>query len=212
MIFYFYNIFFKMVLITVDGNIGSGKTSVLNYLHRNYKIPVDLEPVENWNNYLSDLYNESVNVFKFQIRVWLDRCWIQEKTQSINIFVERSPRFIQDVFIKIAEEEKMISENEKEILFDLHKKTNKSWENAIQIMLRSSSENCYKRIKKRNRESEVQITEEYLKKLHEKHEILCEQLKKENKQIIIIDVDNKSTSEVASEILQLTNEYLNQNI
>ena len=201
-----------MVLITIDGNIGSGKTSVLNFLHRNYKIPVDLEPVESWNNYLSDLYNDSSNVFKFQIRVWLDRCWIQEKTHNINIFVERSPRFIQGVFIDIAEETNMISANEKEILLDLHKKTDKSWENAIQIMLRSSPENCFQRIKKRNRESEKHITEKYIHKLHEKHEQICNDLIKEGKNIIIIDVDNKNISDIASHILKLTNECINQKI
>jgi len=201
-----------MVLITIDGNIGSGKTSVLNFLHRNYKIPVDLEPVESWNNYLSDLYNDSSNVFKFQIRVWLDRCWIQEKTHNINIFVERSPKFIQGVFIDIAEETNMISANEKEILLDLHKKTDKSWENAIQIMLRSSPENCFQRIKKRNRESEKHITEKYIQKLHEKHEQICNDLIKEGKNIIIIDVDNKNISDIASHILKLTNECINQKI
>jgi len=201
-----------MVLITIDGNIGSGKTSVLNFLHRNYKIPVDLEPVESWNSYLSDLYNDSSNVFKFQIRVWLDRCWIQEKTHNINIFVERSPKFIQGVFIDIAEETNMISANEKEILLDLHKKTDKSWENAIQIMLRSSPENCFQRIKKRNRESEKHITEKYIQKLHEKHEQICNDLIKEGKNIIIIDVDNKNISDIASDILKLTNECINQKI
>ena len=30
-----------MPIITIDGNIGAGKTSVLNYLHTNFNINVD---------------------------------------------------------------------------------------------------------------------------------------------------------------------------
>jgi deoxyadenosine/deoxycytidine kinase len=70
------------MIITIDGNIGSGKTSVLNYLHKTYKIPIDLEPVDSWNSYLSKLYDEKLDVFKFQVRIWLDRCWVQEKTEK----------------------------------------------------------------------------------------------------------------------------------
>ena len=201
-----------MVLITVDGNIGCGKTSVLNYLHRNHKIPVDLEPVENWTPYLLDLYDSSSNVFKFQIRVWLDRCWIQEKSHDINIFVERSPRFIKDVFIQIAEDTKMISPSEKQILLDLHTKTDHFWNNSIHIYLRSSAENCMKKIKKRNRSSEKHITDEYINDLHNRHETLYGKIMNEqNKQVYCIDVDNKSIADVANEIIEISNE-INQTI
>ena len=47
-----------MVIITVDGNIGCGKTGVLNYLHKNYKYPIDLEPVDNWQKHLNKIYNK----------------------------------------------------------------------------------------------------------------------------------------------------------
>ena len=46
-----------MPIITIDGNIGCYKTSVLNYFHKNYKLAIDLEPVDNWIDYLSNLYN-----------------------------------------------------------------------------------------------------------------------------------------------------------
>jgi len=195
-----------MVLITIDGNIGAGKSSVLNYLHRNYKLPVDLEPVESWNKYLTDFYNDSTNVFKFQIRVWLDRCWIQEKTETTNIFVERSPRFIQDVFIDIAQEQNMITSSDKEILLSLHQKTNKLWENSIYIYLRSSPENCLKKIKKRNRVCENHISLEYITALHDKHEALYEKiLKEDNNKIYCIDIDGSSVSDIANSILDIAN-------
>lgn len=44
-----------MPIITLDGNIGCYKTSILNYFHKNYKTPVDLEPVDNWSEYLKNM-------------------------------------------------------------------------------------------------------------------------------------------------------------
>ena len=37
-----------MTIYTIDGNIGSGKTSILQYLHKYKNYQIDLEPVENW--------------------------------------------------------------------------------------------------------------------------------------------------------------------
>lgn len=45
-------------MITIDGNIGCGKTSVLNYLHKINKTSIDLEPVDNWLPYLKNMYIE----------------------------------------------------------------------------------------------------------------------------------------------------------
>lgn len=190
-----------MTIITIDGNIGSGKTSVLNYLHRNYKLPVDLEPVDNWNTYLKDLYENSNNVFKFQVRIWLDRCWIQEKPEKNTILIERSPQFIKNVFVETALSYNMINEVEKELIFDLHKKTDELWDDNIYIYLRTSPENCFKRIKKRNRISEKNITLDYIECIHNKHETTLQEMQQQNKKIICIDVDNKTISEIANDIL-----------
>ena len=91
-----------MPIITIDGNIGSGKSSILNYLHKTLKNPVDLEPVDSWQVYLNNIYNNKSNLFNFQVRIWLDRCWIQHNTENKNIFVERSPYFIKNCFIELA--------------------------------------------------------------------------------------------------------------
>ena len=114
-----------MVIITIDGNIGCGKTGVLNYLHKNYKYAIDLEPVDNWQKHLNRIYNEekdenskSSNIFDFQVRIWLDRCWIQTKIETNIILVERSPSFINNVFIKNAINCKHITEKELRDLID----------------------------------------------------------------------------------------------
>ena len=75
-----------MPIITIDGNIGCCKTSILNYFHKNYKTAIDIEPIESWNEYLKSMYDsdDSDNsTYNFQIKVWIDRCWIQEKSNVI---------------------------------------------------------------------------------------------------------------------------------
>ena len=150
-----------MSIITVDGNIGCGKTGVLNFLHKNYKIPVDLEPVDSWQSYLNNMYLNKNNTFNFQVRIWLDRCWIQKDTNN-KILIERSPFFIKETFINLAKQKNLITDDEYNILLNLHKKTDPLWLNNIYIYLQSNPESCLSRIKKRNRQGEEQIDLNYL--------------------------------------------------
>ena len=199
-----------MPIITIDGNIGCGKTSVLNYLHKFYKIPVDLEPVDNWEKHLNNMYDNKKDVFKFQVRVWLDRCWVQEKSEKSIILMERSPYFIKNVFIKSASNLDMISEKDQDVLMTLHKNTDKMWCPSHYIYLRSKPDNCCKKIKKRNRLSEKNITFEYIKTLHDFHEETfanhntCSSCNVSNvSKMSCIDVSGKTVVEIANEILEI---------
>ncbi len=206
-----------MGIITIDGNIGCGKSSILSYLHKNSKLPVDLEPVDSWQPYLNDIYNNNNNnknnnnVFNFQVRIWLDRCWIQNRENDILsnfILVERSPYFIKKSFIETAKKNNLINLEEYQILLDLHKKTDNKWNNNIYIYLKSEPELCLSRIKKRNRESEDKITLEYLKQIHNTHEENIIKLKKEvgENNVYIINIENKTLSNIANEINIIINQ------
>lgn len=203
-----------MVIITIDGNIGCGKTGVLNYLHKNYKYAIDLEPVDNWQTHLNKIYNNETNdnsnlsnIFNFQVRIWLDRCWIQNKIESNIILVERSPCFIKNVFIKNATDDNNITSNESEILDYLHEKTDYLWDNNIYIYLQSNPNSCLNRIKKRNRVSEDKITINYLNKIHDLHEIHYNNMN-ETKKIHIINVEGKTIQMIANEVNLILKNYI----
>lgn len=203
-----------MTIITIDGNIGSGKTSILNYLHKYNKISIDLEPVENWQQYIDNIYsNDKKDIFKFQIRVWLDRCWIQEKQEKSLILMERSPYFIKNVFINNYYNSGDLTLNEYNTLMNLFLKTDHIWcPNAI-IYLRSNPINCLARIHKRNRKGEDKIELGYINALHELHESAYENAINNRMNIIVIDVENKSISELANEIynsLVFKKEFINK--
>ena len=207
-----------MVIITIDGNIGCGKTGVLNYLHKNYKYPIDLEPVDNWHKYLVKIYNKEQqtenstlsNIFNFQVRIWLDRCWIQKKIDNNVIIVERSPNFIRNVFIKNAINDNKITNDELGILDYLHKKTDYLWDTNIYIYLESNPDSCLNRVKKRNRLCEVNIELDYLEKIHNLHEINIKNLLNNynNKNINIINVENKTIQMIAIEINEIIKKYI----
>lgn len=194
-----------MPIITIDGNIGCYKTSILNYFHKNYKLAIDLEPVDNWTDYLENLYNTPNSSYDFQIKVWIDRCWIQEKTTTA-VLMERSPNFIKNVFVRKAYEDNTISEKEYENIISLHKTTDELWKPNGYIYLRSDPDKCLQRINKRGRLAEKNITLEYIQQLHELHEKNYKEAQSSNMNIIAIDVENKSISDICSEIL-LSNLY-----
>jgi deoxyadenosine/deoxycytidine kinase len=189
-----------MPIITIDGNIGCCKTSILNYFHKNYKTAIDIEPVDNWTEYLKNMYDTDNSTYNFQIKVWMDRCWIQEKSNVI-VLMERSPYFIKNVFVEKAHEDKSISTDEYNNLHKLHKTTDDLWNPNAYIYLRSCPNMCFNRIKRRGRESEKNIKLEHIQRIHELHEINYKKALEENKNIIVIDIENKTISDICSEII-----------
>lgn len=191
-----------MPIITIDGNIGSGKTSILNHLHSNYNIYVDLEPIDKWKPFLDNIYNNKKNYFNFQIRVWLDRSWIQEKDGNPNIIMERSPFFINRTFNKYIYENNLITSQEHNIITELYKKSNIIWKSNYFIYLRSSPEKCLERILLRGRENELDISIDYLRYIHNLHEQTYEKAIHKGYNIIVVDVENKTLEEITTTIIK----------
>jgi deoxyadenosine/deoxycytidine kinase len=190
-----------MTIYTIDGNIGCGKTSILNYLHKYKNIQIDLEPVEKWKSFLDNIYLSKTGYFNFQIKVWLDRAWIQEKDNKSIILMERSPFFIRNTFNKNDYIKNNINEDEYNVINEMYNKTDNIWKSNLYIYLRSSPIKCLERIKYRARNNEMNISLEYITDIHNLHEETYK-LALENKlNIIIIDVNNKTIHEIADEIL-----------
>lgn len=190
-----------MPIITIDGNIGSFKTSILNYFHKTFKIAIDLEPVESWHEFLNNMYtNQTDSTYNFQIKVWMDRCWIQEKS-NVLVMMERSPYFIKNVFVEKAREDETINDEQYLILQSLYLKTDQLWKPNAYIYLRSDPEMCMQRITKRARHSEANIQLEYVRRIHELHEKNLEEAQKKNMNILVIDIENKSIPDICNEIM-----------
>ena len=191
-----------MTIITVDGNIGSGKSTVLEYLHTRYGISVDLEPVRKWQPYLNELYRSGKSAFEFQVRVWLDRCWIQQRPNQSNLIMERSPYFQYSVFVPTNHKQNRISDSEYHTLVEMYQMSMNMWSPGLYIYLRSNPAKCMERISKRNRESEDRIKKEYIQDLHDLHEQAYLWAVMQQKPILCIDVEGKTIEQICSEIYQ----------
>ena len=190
-----------MTIYTIDGNIGCGKTSVLNYLHKYKNIQIDLEPIEKWKPFLDNIYLSKTGYFNFQIKVWLDRAWIQDKDNKSIILMERSPFFIRNTFNKNDYNNNNINDDEYKVLNEMYDKTDTIWESNLYIYLRSSPLKCLERINYRGRYNEMNITLDHLKNIHDLHEETYKYGLENNLNIIVIDVNNKTIHEIAEEIL-----------
>jgi len=189
-----------MPIFTIDGNIGCGKSTLLEYLHTHYLLPIDLEPIKKWQPYLSDMYYNNKGAFEFQVRVWLDRCWIQPKKDT-TLLMERSPYFQQNVFIPINHTNERLTTREVDSLNEMYNKSNKIWNPAGYIYLRSNPSKCIERIKQRGRNSEEAIGEAYIEHLHNCHEKAYFSAAVNHYPMICVDIENKTIPDIAREII-----------
>lgn len=184
----------------IDANIGAGKTTVLNYLHTYYYMPIDPEPVQKWEPYLEEMYKNDKGAFEFQVRVWLDRCWVQQRPNMAPILMERSPYFQSKVFVPVNVDSGRLTAHEHDMLNEMYQRSMNMWCPQGYIYLRSDPQKCAERIAKRGRESENTIPLEYLQELHKYHEAAYMEGIAAGMPIIVIDVEGKSPETVAFEV------------
>lgn len=186
--------------VSIDGNIGAGKSTVLEYINKNLGIPIDLEAVDKWAPYLERVYKHGDGAFDLQVRVWLDRCFPKTTTPGA-ILVERSPLFQAGVFVAMNIKANKFTPDQIAIINDMYS-LSQIMKPDIYIYLRSDPETCAERINKRARESEDSISIDYLKQLHTLHEATYIEALVDKKRINVIDIEGKSVAAIAALVLQ----------
>lgn len=173
------------ILISVEGNIGSGKSTLVETLKTVFENRNDIhfldEPVEEWNlikdtdgkNIIEKYYeNQEKYAFQFQMMAYISRISLLRnalRNDKIKIIVtERSIFTDLNVFAQMLYDDKKISEIE----FSIYKK----WFNEfIQdvpklniIYLKTNPDIALERVNKRNRPGEV-ISIDYLDRCNQYH-------------------------------------------
>ena len=162
----------------VEGNIGSGKSTFLKKLSSEFKVVQ--EPVDEWSkmhnangkNILEEFYEDPKrNAYLFQSIAFRSRV---KNITGLNesAIVERSIYTDRMVFAEVCKEDGNINDiewNDYTEWFDFIVKYIGFKPKGF-IYLRTEPEKSHERITKRNRSGESNISLEYLRKLHRRHD------------------------------------------
>lgn len=190
------------ILISVNGNIGSGKSTYLALMKEKFENDPDVtfldEPVKEWEqiqddegkNLIEKYYGDQKKyAFAFQINAFVTR-FIKIK----NAIMEKKAKFIvterclftdKNIFAKMLAKNKTMEKVEYDIYKNFFDEFNTIMEKTAFVYIRTDPEVCAHRIKKRNRKGEDSVDIEYLKDCHENHEEWL--LSREINQKLIID-------------------------
>ena len=183
---------YKPIIISIDGNIGSGKSTLIQILQKELKHNKNIiflqEPVSEWitvtdgeTNILNNFYkNKTRWSYTFQNFAFITRSNILIKEirnctthifQKRKVIIsERSTETDKNIFAKMLYDEGNID--------NLEYKIYNYWYNKLMInnkinniiYLRTSPIDAYSRIKKRGRSEEKEIPIDYIQTIHNYHD------------------------------------------
>jgi len=198
----------KVYVISVEGNIGSGKSTLVQKLKLNNKFHVLQEPVDLWksisdkngNNILSEFYKDQKRYsytfqnFAFITRIKQLQKMIEKVERKRNLFtneyiiVERSIFSDKNVFAQKLHNDKLISDLEFELYNFWFDKLKSMAYVSAHIYLQVEPKISLQRVVKRSRNEEKNaIPIEYLNSLHYYHN---KWLENTNKPILVINGNN----------------------
>jgi deoxyadenosine/deoxycytidine kinase len=200
-------------IISLEGNIGAGKSTFLRMLSDYLAAEFILEPHEKWQNIAGENLLERFYIDKerwaytFQTYAFLSRVLNQQErasqTEHSLQILERSVYSDRYCFAKLLYEAGSLSKLEWKLYTEWF-----SWlvdgfvdQPSAFIYLRTSPEVCYERLKKRNRHEEAGVSFEYLLNLHEAHEAwLIQGAFEEMKQVPVLVLDTNEEFEKSSHV------------
>ena len=173
--------------ISIEGNIGSGKSTILKIIRENFpELSILDEPLTEWQNVgekkdinLLGLYYGQPERwgFTFQIYAFMSRLakwteYSQMTGKGIRVS-ERSLLSDRFIFASIMKDMAILDEAEHAIYLQFYDHL-VSMSQIVDlfgvIYIQCSPETCEKRILKRSREGEGGIPLDYLQRIHDKHE------------------------------------------
>lgn len=196
------------IILSFDGNIGSGKSSIIKYFQDNFKSFCDKigenlkicfleEPVATWEtiidqydgkNIIQKYYeNNERYSFAFQMMAYISRLSQFRKALKGNydiIITERSMYTDRNVFAKMLHDSLKMSDIEFTIYNKWFNEFTDCTNNIKHIYVRTTPEICEQRILKRDRKGEKNIYPAYLANCHLYHDAW---LNKKSNNILIVD-------------------------
>jgi len=175
------------IIVSIDGNIGAGKTTLFRELQSKFSnrrnfVFLD-EPVSTWQTIcdengvsLLELFYKDSGAwsFSFQMAAYISRLVLlkeaSEKNPKSIIITERSLNTDRQVFAKMLYNQNKINKVDYQIYLKWFDTFAKDYPVQKIIYVKTDPLNCYSRIKLRAREGESVIPLDYLERCHSYHE------------------------------------------
>lgn len=201
--------------IFIEGNIGAGKSTLIDFLKKQSFIKTHPEPVAKWQNVngfnLLNLLYEDPKKYSFLFQSYamltmMERHATDVDKNKINI-MERSISTTKECFIRQLCERNIIEQPYLEVLYKWIDFFQKQFELEPKfiIYLKTNPENLVQRIQKRGRSEEQNINLTLLRELHQHHEEYIEG-KKNTCKILTVNANLKLNETVLNEILSFVKE------
>ena len=180
----------RPIIISIEGNIGSGKTTIIENLEKYYehdkRVLFLREPLDVWEeikdqktgeNILQKFYaNPDKYAFAFQVMAYASRLSMVRNAiktgsgQFSAIIVERSLAADKRIFAKMLYDDGKIDD----VCYQIYQKFYKEFSDEIGlngiVYIDADAEVCKERVEKRSRQGEGGISLEYLQKCKKYHD------------------------------------------
>jgi NADH dehydrogenase (ubiquinone) 1 alpha subcomplex subunit 10 len=155
------------MIVSVEGNIGSGKSSALESLAaRGFRVRP--EPVDEWGDLL-DLYYADPAAWSlaFNLKVLHSFAMVDRSSPCV---IERSPAACRHVFGQLAYNDNHLSPAAWDVFKDYYDFL--GWEPDAYVYIDAPASACHERMATRGRQCESSVSEEYLARIEFQYENL----------------------------------------
>jgi len=198
----------------IEGNIGTGKSTLLNLLAKQIECETIPEPLDVWLGITDDsgknllqMFYEDTNryAYLFQSIVFKTRIQSIKNKQDMEIrFSERSVWSDKYIFSRACQENRTMNEIEYKsynLWFDWLEEFFMQRKPDGIIYLKCQPETCYNRMKNRSRSEEDTVPLNYLTQLHQYHE---DWLNHTNIPVLILDNETNPIESHIEKIIEFT--------
>ena len=196
----------KPFVVSIEGNIGSGKSTMLKHFNKLSDVELLQEPVDQWcdlkgHNLLAKLYEDPHRwSFQFQSYIQLTRLKLLKSSTDKKVkILERSIQSNRHCFLELARRDKTLSEPELQVLYSWYDWLDETVTLDLDLIvyLRTDPEIAYERMRKRNRSEESNAPKELLENLHQVYEdwLINKKVGKLKVPVLVLDA-NKDIDEL----------------
>ena len=175
-------------IISIEGGIGAGKTTIIEHLEKLYKNDATVqfirEPVSIWEsiqddngeNILQKFYKDAAKfAFTFQVMAFVTRLSmirkiVKENPQCKMIICERSLDADRNIFAKMLFDDGLIDDIHYKIYLKFYEEYKDDFKLDGIVYINADAEVCNERIRKRARGGEEGVPLEYLKNCQKYHD------------------------------------------